>query len=186
MLPSFHGLDNEDPFKHIDEFVEKSSTVKIQNFSDDTLKLKLFLFSLKDRAKDWLNSLATGSITTWAQLQQEFLTKYFPIGMTIMYRQAITSFSQVGGEQFHDTWERLRQLTRKCPHHEVPKWQLVRIFYDGLSERHRQMVDASCGGTFMFKTPDEAWLLFDNLSNNSQQHASAARRVNMVASNSQQ
>ncbi|XP_058213682.1 uncharacterized protein LOC131325434 [Rhododendron vialii] len=186
MLPSFHGLDNEDPFKHIDEFVEKSSTVKIQNFSDDALKLKLFPFSLKDRAKDWLNSLATGSITTWAQLQQEFLTKYFPIGKTILYRQAITSFSQVDGEQFHETWERLSQLTRKCPHHEVPKWQLVRIFYDGLSERHRQMVDASCGGTFMLKTPDEAWLLFDNLSNNSQQHASAARRVNMVASNSQQ
>ncbi|XP_058217337.1 uncharacterized protein LOC131328408 [Rhododendron vialii] len=149
MLPSFHGLDNEDPFKHIDEFVEKSSTVKIQNFSDDALKLKLFPFSLKDRAKDWLNSL-------------------------------------VDGEQFHETWERLSQLTRKCPHHEVPKWQLVRIFYDGLSERHRQMVDASCGGTFMLKTPDEAWVLFDNLSNNSQQHASAARKVNMVASNSQQ
>ncbi|KAI8530290.1 hypothetical protein RHMOL_Rhmol11G0045300 [Rhododendron molle] len=48
------------------------------------------------------------------------------------------------------------------------------------------MVDASCGGTFMLKTPDEAWVLFDNLSNNSQQHASAAKRVNMMASNSQQ
>ncbi|KAI5683083.1 hypothetical protein M9H77_04311 [Catharanthus roseus] len=33
------------------------------------------------------------------------------------------------------------------------------------------MVDSSCGGTFLHKTADEAWDLFENLSDNSQQHA---------------
>jgi hypothetical protein len=39
------------------------------------------------------------------------------------------------------------------------------------------MVDTSCGGTFMMKNEDEAWILFENLSNNSIQHASTRRRV---------
>ena len=51
MLPSFYGNANEDPYKHLDEFLEICSTVKIQNFSDDALRLTLFPFSLKDKAK---------------------------------------------------------------------------------------------------------------------------------------
>ena len=82
MLPSFYGLTNEDPYKHLDEFLEICSIVKIQNFSDDALRLKLFPFSLKDRAKYWLNSFDTITISTLHQLQREFLKKYFPIGKT--------------------------------------------------------------------------------------------------------
>ena len=57
MLPSFYGNTNEDPYKHLDEFLEICSTVKIQNFSNDALKLTLFPFSLKDKAKYWLGTL---------------------------------------------------------------------------------------------------------------------------------
>jgi len=39
------------------------------------------------------------------------------------------------------------------------------------------MVDVSCGGTFMMKCEDEAWTLFENLSNNSIQHASTRCRA---------
>ena len=81
MLPSFYGNTNEDPYKHIDEFLEICSTVKIQNFSDDALKLTLFPFSLKDKAKYWLGTLGK-SITAWTEMQQEFLKKFYPIGRT--------------------------------------------------------------------------------------------------------
>ncbi|KAI5677255.1 hypothetical protein M9H77_08205 [Catharanthus roseus] len=37
------------------------------------------------------------------------------------------------------------------------------------------MVDSSCGGTFLHKTADEAWDLFENSSDNSQQHATSSR-----------
>ncbi|KAI5681730.1 hypothetical protein M9H77_02958 [Catharanthus roseus] len=37
------------------------------------------------------------------------------------------------------------------------------------------MVDSSCGGTFLHKTADEAWDLFENLSDNSQQHTTSSR-----------
>ena len=173
MLTHFYGLNNEDPYRHLDDFLDVCSTVKIQNFTDEALKLRLFPFSLKDRAKYWLSSLPPQTITTWAQLQQEFLRKYFPIGKTNQVRRDITGFAQEEGEQFYESWERFKELIRKCPHHQVPKWQLVQAFYDGLSGLNRQMVDSSCGGTFMTKNDDEAWDLFDKLSENSQHHASS-------------
>jgi uncharacterized phage infection (PIP) family protein YhgE len=37
-------------------------------------------------------------------------------------------------------------------------------------------VDASCGGTFMLKSEDEAWAMIENLSNNSRQQASNRQR----------
>ncbi|GAV72228.1 hypothetical protein CFOL_v3_15716 [Cephalotus follicularis] len=64
MLPSFYGLANEEPYKHLDEFIETCSTFKIQNLSVDALKLILFPFSLKDRAKQWVHSLDSIIITT--------------------------------------------------------------------------------------------------------------------------
>jgi hypothetical protein len=51
----------------------------------------------------------------------------------------------------------------------------VQSFYDGLTEPYRQMVDASCGGTFMLKSEDEAWALSENLISNSVHHAFTRR-----------
>jgi len=55
--------------------------------------MRLFPFSLKEKAKHWFHSLAPNSITSWAQLQQEFLKKYFLIKKTNDIRRAITSIS---------------------------------------------------------------------------------------------
>ncbi|GAV59416.1 LOW QUALITY PROTEIN: hypothetical protein CFOL_v3_02947, partial [Cephalotus follicularis] len=74
---------------------------------------------------------------------------------------------------FHESWERLKDLIRKCPHHAIPTWQLVQCFYYGLTAQNRQMVDPSCGGTFMHKSEDEAWQLFESLSENSLHHLSS-------------
>ena len=65
LLPSFYGLDREDPYMHVKDFLEICSTFKFQKISDESVKLRLFPFSLKDKSKAWLNSLPTGSITTW-------------------------------------------------------------------------------------------------------------------------
>ena len=75
LLPSFYGLSNEDPYNHIDDFLVICSIVRINSFSSEALKMFLFPFSLKDKAKYWLSTLHANSITTWAQLQQKFLDK---------------------------------------------------------------------------------------------------------------
>ena len=65
LLPTFHGLDREDPYMHVKDFLEICATCKFQNFTDDSVRLRLFPFSLKDKAKEWLNSLSPRSITSW-------------------------------------------------------------------------------------------------------------------------
>ena len=82
LLPSFYGLEREDPYMHVKDFLEICSTFRFQIFLDESVKLRLFPFSLKDRAKAWLNSLPTGTITTWDQLFNKFLAKFFPMSKT--------------------------------------------------------------------------------------------------------
>ena len=64
LLPTFYGLDRENPYMHVKDFLEICVTCKFQNFTDDSGCLRLFPFSLKDKAKAWLNSLSPGSITS--------------------------------------------------------------------------------------------------------------------------
>ncbi|KAF7801056.1 uncharacterized protein G2W53_044429 [Senna tora] len=59
MLPSFYGLSSENPYKHIDEFLEVCSTFKLPNVSEDVIRLRLFPFSLKDKAKHCPKHCAT-------------------------------------------------------------------------------------------------------------------------------
>jgi len=44
----------------------------------EVINLKLFPFSLKDKAKTWFNFLPKNSIATWDEMANKFLTKYFP------------------------------------------------------------------------------------------------------------
>ena len=55
LLPTFHGMENENPYTHIRDFEEVCTTFKKGAFDMDLLKLKAFPFTLKDKAKTWLN-----------------------------------------------------------------------------------------------------------------------------------
>ena len=64
LLLTFYGLEKEDPYLHVKEFLDICTTFKFQNFFDELIRLMLFPFSLKDKAKTWLNSLEVSSIST--------------------------------------------------------------------------------------------------------------------------
>ena len=44
MLPSFYGLESENPFKLVEAFLKICSTVFLNNIDDDAPHLQLFLF----------------------------------------------------------------------------------------------------------------------------------------------
>ncbi|VFQ80786.1 unnamed protein product [Cuscuta campestris] len=54
LLPKFHGLLGEDPFRHISEFLITCGAMVPEGVAQDQIRLKAFLFSLADKAKDWL------------------------------------------------------------------------------------------------------------------------------------
>ncbi|KAL6553671.1 hypothetical protein OROGR_007513 [Orobanche gracilis] len=169
LLPSFYGLEREDPYMHVKEFLDICSTFRFQNFSEESVKLRLFPFSLKDKAKFWLNSLQAKTITSWDQLVNKFLAKFFPVSKTDSLRREISEFFQKENEEFYECWERFNDLILKCPHHGFEIWRLVKYFYDGLTPNNRQLVQSMHGGKFLHLIGDEAWNALENLSINSQQ-----------------
>ena len=48
---SFSGEGNENPYSHLQEFEQTYACLRIASMSDETLRWKLFLFSLTGRAK---------------------------------------------------------------------------------------------------------------------------------------
>jgi hypothetical protein len=70
LLPTFHGLDLENPYLHLREFEEVCNTYNDINCSMNTIRLKLFPFSLKYKAKTWLQNLRSGSNRAWDEIQQ--------------------------------------------------------------------------------------------------------------------
>ena len=64
----FEGLQDGDPITHIRLFLELYDTFKFNGVSEDTVQLRLFLFSLRGKARQWLGNLPSVSITTWDDL----------------------------------------------------------------------------------------------------------------------
>ena len=76
LLPTFHGMENENPYTHILDFEEVCITFKEGVTDMDLIKLKALPLTLKDKAKIWLNSLRPRTIRSRAELQAEFLKNY--------------------------------------------------------------------------------------------------------------
>ncbi|CAL8993098.1 unnamed protein product [Prunus brigantina] len=112
LLPTYYGNTTEDPYMHIKQFFEICATIKIQGLDDEQIKMRLFPFSLKDKAKSWLYSLPNASIHTWEELSNKFLQKFFPAQKTNKIRQEILRFTQKEGEAFHECWERYKEMIR--------------------------------------------------------------------------
>nr|CAN62871.1 hypothetical protein VITISV_015208 [Vitis vinifera] len=156
LLPTFHGMESENPYAHIKEFEDVCNTFQEGGASIDLMRLKLFPFTLKDKAKIWLNSLRPRSIRSWTDLQAEFLKKFFPTHRTNGLKRKISNFSAKENEKFYECWERYMEAINACPHHGFDTWLLVSYFYDGMSSSMKQLLETMCGGDFMSKNPEEA------------------------------
>ena len=62
LLPTFHGMESENPYSHIQEFEEVCNTFKEDISNVDLMRLKFFPLTLKDKAKIWINSLRLRTI----------------------------------------------------------------------------------------------------------------------------
>ena len=120
------------------------------------LKLKAFPLTLKDKAKIWLNSLRPRTIRNWAELQAEFLMKFFSTHKTNNLKRKIYTFAAHDSERFYQCWERYLETISACPHHDFDTWMLVNHFYDGMSSSMKQLLETMCGGDFLSKNHDEA------------------------------
>jgi hypothetical protein len=74
----FSGASTNDAAAHLNNFVELCEMQKYKDADGDIIKLKLFPFSFRGRAKDWLLSLLRNSIDSWVKCKDAFIGKYYP------------------------------------------------------------------------------------------------------------
>ena len=82
----FGGSATEDAGMHLNAFTEICDMMRIKDVDPNVVRLRLFPFSLRGKAKDWLLALPTGTITSWERCTALFITKFFPPAKTMQLR----------------------------------------------------------------------------------------------------
>ena len=184
MREQFSGVSSDDAAAHLNNFVELCEMQKYKDVDGDIIKLKLFPFSLRGRAKDWLLSLPKNSIDSWTKCKDAFIGRYYPPAKIISLRSSIMNFKQLDNEHVAQAWERMKSLVKNCPTHGLTTWMIIQTFYAGLNFSSRNLLDSAAGGTFMSITLGEATKLLDNMMiNYSEWHTERApqgKKVNSV------
>ncbi|CAM8930757.1 unnamed protein product [Rhodiola kirilowii] len=148
-LPKFSGAHGESVTTHLQRLHGICQNLKPNRVNIDDFKLKAFYFSLIDSANDWFLSLPSGSIRTWAQMQNKFLDKYYPAGRAMQVRRQLQDIRQGPNETMYDYLEKFNHLERNSCTLGLPEKLIIEYLIDGLTPLDKKLLDASAGGSMM-------------------------------------
>ncbi|GJU21477.1 hypothetical protein Tco_1154819, partial [Tanacetum coccineum] len=74
----------------------------------------------------------------------------------------IRAFSQHENKSLIDAWLRMKEILRNFHGHNLSKGNIIKIFYHGLSEITQEVLNATAGGIFLYKTPNQAYQLLED------------------------
>nr|GEW92512.1 reverse transcriptase domain-containing protein [Tanacetum cinerariifolium] len=140
------------------------SSIKVNGVTDDALRLYLFPYSLTHHATAWFDRLPRNSINTFEHMAKMFLGKYFSPSMVTKLRNEITNFRQRPDESLFEAWERYKLSIDRCSNHNMLPVNQIDTFYNGLTLRHRDTINADAGGTFIKRRPEECYELIENMT----------------------
>ncbi|GJX80716.1 hypothetical protein Tco_0328865, partial [Tanacetum coccineum] len=76
---TFNGTIGENAFEHINNFLEVVGPLKINGVSQDRFRLSVFPISLAGAASEWFKKDCIGSVTTWEDLVEKFVQKFYQL-----------------------------------------------------------------------------------------------------------
>jgi len=82
----FSGEGEDNPYTHLREFYQVCDLHRIEGIFDETLKWKLFPFSLTGKARHWYKLNIGSALGNWKELYNSFLSKYFLISKVVDLR----------------------------------------------------------------------------------------------------
>nr|GFB00140.1 reverse transcriptase domain-containing protein [Tanacetum cinerariifolium] len=106
-----------------------------------------------------------------------FLEKYFPPSMVTKLRNEITNFRQRPDESLFEAWERYKLSIDRCPNHNMLPVTQIDTFYNRLTLRHHDTINAAAGGTFMKRRPEECYDLIENMTAHNNDCDTSAERT---------
>ncbi|XP_013628317.1 PREDICTED: uncharacterized protein LOC106334565 [Brassica oleracea var. oleracea] len=145
----YHGFALEDPLDHLDQFEKYCGLSKTNGVSEDAFKLRLFPFSLGDKAHTWEKNLPSDSITTWNECKTAFLNKFFSSSRTAKLRNEISGF---------------RSYWSQGLHHGFTKENLLSTFYRVVLPKFRSQLDTASNGFSFGRTEEDAEKLVENMA----------------------
>ncbi|XP_070052477.1 uncharacterized protein [Nicotiana tomentosiformis] len=163
----FTGAPGQNAYKHLKGFIDTCWGSKQTNISEDAVRLRLFTFSLRGKALDWLERLPNHSIRTWDELAEKFVSKYFSPGHMAILRDEILAFKQEPNELLHDIWERYRTMVKECPNNDMTENMIQQIFYRGINTTNQCVVNQLAGGNFMTTPYAEVCEVLDEMADTS-------------------
>ena len=86
----FCGLPSEDASAHLQHFLELYDSIVIRDVAQASIRLRLFLFSLTRKAKQWFYT-EKEAVSTWDKCSTAFFMKIFPMGKTNTLRGKISN-----------------------------------------------------------------------------------------------
>lgn len=85
-------------------------TLKIDGVGNKVIRLTLFPFFLRDRAKSWLEFIPYNSLMKCNELKVASLAQYFSPSKIIHLRNRITCFRKDSGKSLYKVWERFKEI----------------------------------------------------------------------------
>ncbi|GJU08752.1 MAK10-like protein [Tanacetum coccineum] len=135
----------EDPNQHLKDFLKVVDSLDLDDENRERTRLRLFQFSLRDQASNWLEHLHARSISTWEDLNTRFLAKFFPPGRTEKLRNDILMFQEHHRESLSKAWT-------------------LQIFYDHVNPVTRRTINQSAGEKLRDLNPEESWAILEDLA----------------------
>nr|GEU53743.1 hypothetical protein [Tanacetum cinerariifolium] len=98
------------------------------------------------------------------KMAKMFLGKYFPPSMVTKLKNEITHFCQRPDESLSEAWEHYKLSIDRCLNHNMFPVTQIDTFYNSLTLRHRDTINAAAEGTFMKRRPEECYDLIENIT----------------------
>ena len=128
---------------------------EISGMTHETLKWKLFPFSLSEEAKQWYIRVVGCVNGSWVELRNRFCSVLFPLSRTCSLRAEILNFHQNDKELIGVACARFTLLVQSGPDLSLPEHLLFQHFYTGLDKEFAHHLNLTSRGSFGHLTPTE-------------------------------
>ncbi|GJY38658.1 reverse transcriptase domain-containing protein [Tanacetum coccineum] len=156
----FDGRIRCDPHRHIVDFLKISNLFQYGENQEEAVMLRTFPFSLSGESKTWLNELNEGTITSWNEMREAFISRYFSPSKFKWLLNEIHSFHQLAHETLVDAWLQIKEMLCTCYGHGLTKGTISQIFYRGLDDPTQGILDIR--GIFLYNTPNKTFQILED------------------------